>query len=50
MRRLLVTSSETTVACGVSDADTPDTMRVSAQRLCTRPGADVAMLGIATIW
>ncbi|KAG3054612.1 hypothetical protein PI125_g25836 [Phytophthora idaei] len=24
-------------------------MRVSAQRLCTRPGADVAMLGIAAI-
>ncbi|KAG3231605.1 hypothetical protein PI124_g23300 [Phytophthora idaei] len=47
--RLLVTSSGTTVACGVSDADTPDTMRVSAQRLCTRPGADVAMPGIAAI-
>ncbi|KAG3125532.1 hypothetical protein PC128_g27343 [Phytophthora cactorum] len=31
MLRLLVTSSGTTVACGVSDADTPDTMRVSAQ-------------------
>ncbi|KAG2776281.1 hypothetical protein Pcac1_g13148 [Phytophthora cactorum] len=43
MLRLLVTSSGTTVACGVSDADTPDTLRVSAQRLCTRPGADVAM-------
>ncbi|KAG2934061.1 hypothetical protein PC129_g5731 [Phytophthora cactorum] len=47
--RLLVTNSGTTVACGVSDADTPDTMRVSAQRLCTRPGADVAMPGIAAI-
>ncbi|KAG2769181.1 hypothetical protein Pcac1_g19678 [Phytophthora cactorum] len=33
----------------VSDADTPDTMRVSAQRLCTRPGGDVSMPGIAAI-
>ncbi|KAG3052075.1 hypothetical protein PI125_g26207 [Phytophthora idaei] len=49
MLRLLVTSSGTTVACGVSDADTPGTLRVSAQRLCTRPGADVAMPGIAAI-
>ncbi|KAG3149199.1 hypothetical protein PC128_g23451 [Phytophthora cactorum] len=47
--RLLFTSSGTTVACSVSDADTPETMRVSAQRLCTRPGADVAMPGIAAI-
>ncbi|KAG3147461.1 hypothetical protein PC128_g23789 [Phytophthora cactorum] len=46
---LLATSSGTAVACGVSDADTPDTMRVSAQRLCTRPGADVVMPGIAAI-
>ncbi|KAG3111281.1 hypothetical protein PI126_g24823 [Phytophthora idaei] len=35
--------------CGVSDVDTPDTMRVSAQRLCTMPGADVVMAGIAAI-
>ncbi|KAG3046582.1 hypothetical protein PI125_g26953 [Phytophthora idaei] len=35
--------------CGVSDVDTPDTMRVSAQRLCTMPGADVVMPVIAAI-
>ncbi|GMF61334.1 unnamed protein product [Phytophthora fragariaefolia] len=34
--------------CVVSGAETTVTMPVSAQRLCTRPRADVTILGIAT--